>query len=87
MDTIARSQQHASTMLGASIQRLNQEPLDRLIVITDEQSHDRVPNPTTKGYLINVANNQHGVGYGPWVHIDGWSEAIIDYIRAYEAGQ
>lgn len=85
VDTIRRSQPHGSTMLGASIQRLNQESLDRLIVITDEQSHDRVPNPTAKGYVINVANNQHGVGYGPWVHIDGWSERVLDFVREYES--
>lgn len=85
VETIHRSQPHGSTMLGASIQRLNQEPLDRLIVITDEQSHDRVPNPTAKGYVINVANNQHGVGYGPWVHIDGWSERVLDFVREYES--
>lgn len=84
VDTIHRSQPHGSTYLGASIERLNSEPLDRLIVITDEQSHDRVPNPKAKGYLINVANHQHGVGYGPWVHIDGWSERVLDFVRECE---
>jgi len=84
VETIHRSQPHGSTYLGVSIERLNKEPLDRLIVITDEQSHDRVPNPTAKGYLINVANAQHGVGYGPWVHIDGWSERVLDFVREYE---
>jgi len=84
VETISRSQQHGSTMLGASVARLNQEQLDRLIVITDEQSADRVPNPTAKGYMINVANNQHGVGYGPWVHIDGWSERVLDFVKEYE---
>ena len=29
---------------------------------------------------------QNGVGYGAWTHIDGWSEAVIDYIMAYEGG-
>lgn len=59
---------------------------DRLIVITDEQSHDPVPDPQGRGYMINVASCQNGVGYGPWIHIDGWSEAIVDYIREYEKG-
>lgn len=58
---------------------------DRLIVITDEQSVDAVPNPVTgKGYMINVASNQNGIGYGAWHHIDGFSEAVIDYIREFE---
>ncbi|MBF0395945.1 MAG: TROVE domain-containing protein, partial [Desulfobacterales bacterium] len=56
----------------------------RLIVITDEQSHDKIPNPKCLGYMINIASYKNGVGYGEWVHIDGWSEAVIDYIRCYE---
>jgi hypothetical protein len=34
-----------------------------------------------------VASNKNGVGYGKWVHIDGWSEAVIDYIRSFEEVQ
>jgi len=61
------------------------EGYDRLIVITDEQSHDRVPAAKGKGYVINVASARNGVGYGEWTHIDGWSEAVIDYIAELEA--
>jgi len=57
---------------------------DRLIVITDEQSHDSVPDPRGRAYMINVASEKNGVGYGAWHHIDGWSEAVIDYIREHE---
>jgi hypothetical protein len=58
---------------------------DRIIIITDEQSHQALSNPRTKlGYVINVAAYQNGVGYGAWHHIDGWSEAVIDYIQAVE---
>ena len=57
---------------------------DRIIVITDEQSHDRVSAPHGRGYMINVASARNGVGYGPWAHIDGWSEAVIEYIRELE---
>ena len=57
---------------------------DRIVVITDEQSHDRVPAPRGKGYMINVASYRNGVGYGKWTHIDGWSEAVIEYIRELE---
>lgn len=60
---------------------------DRLIVVTDEQSCDSVPDPIGKGYMINVASYRNGVGYGPWIHIDGWSEAVIDYIRTYEVSE
>jgi 60 kDa SS-A/Ro ribonucleoprotein len=34
--------------------------------------------------VINVASYKNGVGYGKWTHIDGWSEAVIEYIRALE---
>ena len=57
---------------------------DRLIVITDEQAHDTVPAPKGRGYVINVASYKNGIGYGKWTHIDGWSEAVIDYVRATE---
>ena len=56
-----------------------------MVVITDEQSHDRVNAPRGRGYVINVASNRNGVGYGEWTHIDGWSEAVIDYIAELES--
>ena len=84
-DAIDASQRHNSTQLGNAVEKLKRnEKCDRLIVITDEQAHDRVPAPSGKGYLINVASYKNGVGYGKWVHIDGWSEAVIEYIRALE---
>lgn len=58
---------------------------DRLIVITDEQAHDNVQDPIGLGYMINVASNRRGVGYGAWTHIDGWSEAVVNYLREYES--
>jgi len=72
-------------MILKAVDTLNRnEKCDRLIVITDEQVHDNVPAPSGKGYLINVARYRNGVGYGKWMHIDGWSEAVIEYIRALE---
>jgi len=84
-DAIDASQRHNGTYLGKAIEELNRkEKYDRLIVITDEQAHDRVAEPNRKGYAINVASYKNGVGYGKWTHIDGWSEAVIEYIRALE---
>lgn len=57
---------------------------DRLIIVTDEQSHQALSAPNGKGYVVNVAMYQNGVGYGKWTHIDGWSEAIVSYIQASE---
>lgn len=79
-DAIVASQPHGGTELGKAVSSL--PPRDRLIVITDEQSQD--PVPQMKGYLINVASNQNGVGYGQWLHIDGWSDKVLDYIAKFE---
>lgn len=76
--------QNESTYLGGAVQMVNQLTYDRLVVITDEQSHDSVGGPKGKGYMINVASNKNGVGYGPWVHVDGFSEACVAFIREYE---
>lgn len=77
------------TQLGNAIVRVNHEEksYDRIIVFTDEQSADRVGGPIigSKGYMINVASCENGVGYGSWVHIDGFSEAAIAYIQEYES--
>jgi hypothetical protein len=84
-DAIRNSQEHGGTYLGRAVEKIDStEQYDRLIVITDEQSHDRVPNPRGVGYMINVASDCNGVGYGAWNHIDGWSEAVIDYIIEVE---
>jgi hypothetical protein len=84
-DAIDASQRHNGTYLGKAVEQLNKaERYDRLIVITDEQAHDTVPNPQGKGYVINVASYKNGVGYGKWTHIDGWSESVVEYIRTLE---
>lgn len=82
-DAITGSQAHGGTELGKAIRGL--PACERLVVITDEQSHDSVPD--RKGYLINVASAKNGVGYGTWVHIDGWSDKVLDYIARYEQSQ
>ena len=84
-DAIDASQRHNSTQLGKAVEALNKnEKYDRLIVITDEQTHDSVAGPKGKGYVINVASYKNGVGYGKWTHIDGWSESVVEYIRELE---
>jgi hypothetical protein len=81
VDAVIRSQEHSGTYLGAALAEVNKVPHDRLIVITDEQSHDVVGEPKAKhAYMINVASNKNGVGYGRWVHIDGFSEAVIRFV-------
>lgn len=75
------------TDIGNAVTYANSLGYDRLILLTDEQSYSRVPDPLrgTRAYCINVAVEKHGIGYGNWLHIDGFSESIVDYIQRYEA--
>jgi hypothetical protein len=87
-DAMEASQPHGGTYLGTAIRSIESDHpkgYDRLVVITDEQSHDNVPAPRGKGYVINVASNRNGVGYGEWMHVDGWSEAVVEFIAELES--
>jgi 60 kDa SS-A/Ro ribonucleoprotein len=90
-DAIVSSQAHSGTYLKRALAQLIEKEewrkLDRLIVITDEQSHDGIlPAWIPRGYVVNVAPYKYGVSYGnAWTHIDGWSERILDYIAATES--
>jgi hypothetical protein len=85
-DAINKSQHHGCTYLSQAIQSVNnKEKYDRIIVFTDEQSHDGISTPNGKGYCINVSSNQNGVAYGNnWVNVTGFSEHTLKYIQAYE---
>jgi len=77
------------TNIGEALRYANGRGYDRLIMFTDEQSHDRVGAPlkSSKAYMINVATYENGVGYGDWIHIDGFSESIVKYIQALEKSE
>jgi len=89
-DAIVGSQAHSGTYLKRALTQLHEKrgwrELDRLIVVTDEQSHDGILAAwTPKAYVVNMAPYKHGVSYGNgWTHIDGWSERIVEYIAAAE---
>lgn len=83
-DVLHQAAEHSGTYTENAKRAADGLGYDRLIIVTDEQSHQALSNPTGKGYVVNVATYQHGVGYGAWTHIDGWSEAIFDYITAVE---
>jgi len=84
-DAVVNSQYHGGTYLRDALQKINaKENYDRIIVITDEQSADGIVVPKGKGYVINVSTNRNGVGYGAWTHIDGFSEAVLNYIKEIE---
>lgn len=88
VDALRNSQAHGGTELLGAVAAINQNvEYDRLIVITDEQaafSRGGLQSPKGLGYMINVASAQNGVGYGAWVHIDGFSESVISFIAEHE---
>jgi 60 kDa SS-A/Ro ribonucleoprotein len=79
-DAVDASQPHSGTYLGKALGEIRKEQ-DR---ITGGQAQDRVSGPRGHGYVINIASAKNGVGYGPWTHIDGWSEAVVGCIRTFE---
>jgi hypothetical protein len=85
---LIKNSTHRCTYLRKATQHINNvESYDRLIVLTDEQSHDGAGavKAGARGYLLNVATYQNGVNYGNgWTHINGWSEKVFDYIAASE---
>lgn len=87
VEAVINSQDHGGTLLGQALETVSKIKHDRLVVITDEQSHDRVPDPSVRNaYMINVGSYQNGVAYGKhWVHIDGFSEGVIRYIQELES--
>jgi 60 kDa SS-A/Ro ribonucleoprotein len=84
-DAIKSSQGCSGTYLGQSLYDTDGK-YDRTIVITDEQSHDRLAAPKghKKGYIINVGAYKNGVNHDAWTTITGFSEAVLDYIQAIE---
>lgn len=86
-DAINVSQPHGGTQLGAAVKGAVEAfpNATRYIVFTDEQSADRVPVILGgRSYMVNVASAKNGVGYGHWVHLNGFSESVLAYIAAYE---
>lgn len=85
VDAITKSQPHGGTFLGQAVSLVNSLPHDRLIVITDEQSQDHVPQPVaSKAYMINVASYSNGIGHDRWTRINGFSENVLRFIAEFE---
>lgn len=87
-DAIIGSQPHGSTNLGEALMavvKLEKKEMTRLVVVTDEQSTDEVPYiKGDNAYMINVANYKNGVSFGDWIRINGFSDAVIDFIGHIE---
>lgn len=88
IQAVAQSQQHGGTYLRQALDVLRgKTEAHRLIVVTDEQTHDGIAMPWTKfAYIINVAPYKPGLlTDGGWVRINGWSDRVVDWIRLHES--
>lgn len=71
-----------------NVHRAFPEGFDRIIIVTDEQSHDGIMGigGDVKGYVINTAPYKYSVGYeGMWTHISGWSDNVFTFIAELES--
>jgi hypothetical protein len=87
INAIKESQPISGTDLRQAIKKVDAfgGDFDRCIVFTDEQS-STMPGSirSNKNYVINVASYEHGLNHYEWLTISGFSEAVLDYIQAYE---
>ena len=63
---------------------------ERVVVVTDEQSHDGNVQlrQGVRGYIVNVAPYKPALDTsGGWVRINGWSERVFDWMRWHEGGR
>lgn len=80
-----------NTLLGSALKDALgtlDEPIDRLVIITDEQSQDKPVFPTgVKTYIVNVGCSQNGIDTsGAEVTvINGFSDHIVRYISRIES--
>jgi hypothetical protein len=88
IEAISRSQSHSGTELGKALRSIT-SAYDRCIIFTDEASYDRpdAPRKGTNGYILNVGSYENGVNHEAWTCITGFSEAVIDYIQAFEKSE
>lgn len=86
IDAIEVGQFGHGTNIGMAVRHAQRSGhFDRIIVVTDMQSHDRIdPHPGGRGYMVNVAPYDRSVAYGTWTRIDGFSEQVLRYITAAE---
>lgn len=84
IDAISKSQPHGGTYLAKSLKELREKnpAIERLVVITDEQTHDGTANGWGRyNYLINVGTEENALSTsGGWQRINGFSESVVRWM-------
>jgi hypothetical protein len=88
---IVGSQPHGGTYLSSALLAVQKAvPVARrLIVVTDEQSHDGIAQAwAPHSYIINVAPYKPGLDTSQgWKRISGWSDRVVDWMLMEEAAE
>jgi hypothetical protein len=88
-DEISMAEGGSTDIKGAIVKAVAEVPkMDRLVLLTDEQSFSDLPifgGKPVKKYLINVATEKNGIAYKDWTHLDGFSQNIVEFIVKHEA--
>lgn len=90
LEDIKNSQIHSGTYIGNAValtlNHLRGVKIDRIIIITDEQSHDNIPEiHVPNKYFISLGNYKNELRTDKsWIHITGFSENVIQYILELE---
>lgn len=66
--------------------------VERILVFTDEQDtggrgfepHKAKRLANGKNYIFNVGSYKNGINSGAWQTVTGFSEAVLDYVEAFE---
>lgn len=81
-DAVPRARGGTNTY--AAVTAANALKPDRIIIVTDEQANAAVSQPHKFGYIMNVAAYKHGIGWGKWITISGFSDQLVKFIYANE---
>lgn len=88
-EAIYKAVPHDGTLISNALSVVHRAcgRVDRVVMVTDEQSQDGIIPPTaTHGYLINVAAYKPGLStHGGWQRINGFSERVVEWIQATES--
>ena len=72
------------TNIAAAVSAANRLNPDRVIVVSDMQSHTSIGAPHGVGYMINVAPYEFSIAFGPWLELSGWSDDLVRFMPEYE---